>query len=367
MRCLVLIFYLLPGYAFSQNLLGNGSFEEENICAEYKVNCAPEAWIYTVPSFFYYPKGVDMAHTGNRCLALIAGHSEKPFYRTFVRSRLICGLQKGKSYQLQLYVKSVHKILDSLGIYFTSYDFLFEKQVYHKITPTVYFTNSTSKLNVSDTVWQKVVFNYTATGSETFITLGNFSKKGKGGNTGIETEKNFFFLLDDISLTPADANERLCKDWQSSKVEIYEQDERHEFLDRYIKNYRSKPPIVPKPSPTLTVHVDTLLIPDVFFATNNFMINQKTASLLDSFVTVLSKYTPDSVIVLGHTDINGSETYNKELSWRRAGSVAAYLEKKLSFNIDSRGMGSEKPVASNLNAAGRRRNRRVEIYVFLKP
>jgi outer membrane protein OmpA-like peptidoglycan-associated protein len=367
MKLLVLFFLSLPGIAFSQNLVANGDFEEENICAEFKVNCAPEAWIYTVPSFFYYPKGVDLAHSGSRCLALIAGNTEKPLHRTFVRSQLICALQKGKVYHLQLYAKSVHKLFDSLGVYFSSYDFLFEKQVYHKIVPSLYFILSIEKLNNTDTGWQKASFKYIATGNEIFITLGNFSRNGKAGNTGIDGEKNFFFLLDDVSLMPDDVNERLCTDWQASKKKIYDQDERHEFLERYIKHNRATPPRTPKPSPTLTVRVDTMTIPDVFFATNNFMINQKAASLLDSFAKVLNRYTPDSIVVYGHTDNAGSESYNKELSWRRAGSVAAYLEKKLSYKIESRGMGSEKPVATNLTAAGRRRNRRVEIYVFLKP
>ncbi len=58
----ILIFF--PIVSSSQNLLLNSSFEEENICSEYKVDCAPEAWIYTVPSFIYYLKDKNAAHTG---------------------------------------------------------------------------------------------------------------------------------------------------------------------------------------------------------------------------------------------------------------------------------------------------------------
>src|SRR5215216_6277948 len=121
--CFILLF---PIYAFSQNLLVNSGFEEENICTEYKVNCAPEAWIYTVPSFIYYFKDAQLAHQGSRFVAVIAGKSDKLFYRTFVRSRLLCGLQKDKIYHLEFFIKSVHPILDSIGIYFSAYDFLFE-------------------------------------------------------------------------------------------------------------------------------------------------------------------------------------------------------------------------------------------------
>ena len=361
--CLALLF---PAYVFSQNLLVNPGFEEENICSEYKINCAPEGWIYSVPSYGYYFNDRELAHSGSRFVALIAGHSNKPYYRTFVRSRLLCALQKEKMYRLQFFVKSVHPILDSMGVYFTSYDFLFEKQSYQKITPSLYFTDATTKPVKGDTGWQKVSFDYKATGNEIFITLGNFSRKGLSGPTGVYMENNFFVLFDDISLMALDVNERLCADWRKTRDEIYEQDERHEYLDRYIKYYRNKPPPVKKPLPTVTLHIDTLVVPDVFFATNSFMLNTKAASLLDSFALRINQYKLDSINVIGHTDSRGEEQYNKELSWRRANTVAAYLEKKIAVPITSMGVGSDKPVADNRTADGRRRNRRVEIFLYIK-
>jgi outer membrane protein OmpA-like peptidoglycan-associated protein len=346
--------------------LVNVGFEEENICSEYKVNCAPEGWIYTVPSFIYYFDDQRMAYGGSRFVGLIAGHSNKPYYRTFVRSRLLCNLQKGNSYRLDFFIKSVHPVLDSIGVYFTDYDFLFEKQVYHKIIPSLYLADASLKPAKGDTGWQKVSFTYKATGNEVFITLGNFSKRGLSGPTGVPMERNFFVLFDDISLTTIDKNERICADWKRTKEEIYAQDERHEFLDRYIKFYRNKPPVTTKPSPTTIVHVDTLIIPDVFFATNSFMLNTRAVALLDSFSKKINNLKLDSAFVYGHTDSRGTEDFNKELSWRRASSVAAYLEKKTNFKFESIGLGSEKPVATNLTSSGRQRNRRVEILLYIK-
>lgn len=361
--CFVLLF---PIYVFSQNLLVNPGFEEENICSEYKVNCAPEGWIYSVPSFIYYFNEPLLAHQGSRFVSLIAGHSQKPYYRTFVRSRLLCALQKGKTYRLEFFIKSVHPILDSLGIYFTSYDFLFEKQPYPKIVPSRYLADAGIKAAKVDTAWQRVAFTYKAKGNEIFITLGNFSKRGISGPTGIYMEKNFFVFLDDISLTPTDVNERLCLDWRKTREEIYGQDERHEFLEKYIRTFRGKPPAIKKATSTITLKIDTLIVPDVFFATNSFMLNAKSTGLLDSFSKKINNYKLDSLLVFGHTDSRGSEDYNKELSWRRANTVAAYLEKKGAIKIKTIGMGSDKPVADNRTAEGRRRNRRVEIYLYIK-
>ena len=366
MRFLVCIVCLLPAYSYSQNLLVNPGFEEENICSEYAVNCAPEGWLCSLPSFSYYFNEPLLAHQGSKFITIIAGHSQKPFYRTFVRSRLLCGLQKGKIYRLELFLKSLHPILDSIGIYFSSYDFLFEKQVYQKIIPSLYIRNANTKMAKGDTAWQRIVFNYKANGNEDYITIGNFSKRGLGGMTGIYKENNFFVLIDDISLVPIDVNERLCLDWKKRKDEIYAQNERHEYLETYIKTNKTKSQVVKKVTPTITLHIDTLVMPDVFFATNSFMLNTKAIALLDSFSRKMNQYKLDSINIYGHTDSRGTETYNKELSWRRANSVAAYLEKKVSAKIQSEGIGSDKPVADNRTAEGRRRNRRVEIYLYIK-
>ncbi|MFN2438740.1 MAG: OmpA family protein [Chitinophagaceae bacterium] len=362
---LLLIVIFLPFLATSQSLLVNEGFEEENICSEYTVNCAPEGWIYTVPSYTYYFKDKNIAYAGSHYVALIAGHSTKPYYRTFVRSRLLCGLQKGKTYKFQCFVKSRHPILDSLGIYFSSYDFLFEKQPYQKIIASVYFKNNLQK-RTFDTNWQRVSINYTANGTEAFITLGNFSKRGLGGYTGIERENNFFILFDNVSLTPGDRNEILCRDWQQRRDEIYTQDERHEFLAKSIQVYRNKPPALIKPTITKTLHIDTLTVPDVLFATNSFVLNRQAIKLLDSFAKKINNYQVDSIIVNGHTDATGNDNFNKELSWRRANSVAAFLQQSIKMSVTSRGLGSEFPVGDNRTGAGKQRNRRVEIFVYIR-
>ena len=103
-----------------------------------------------------------------------------------------------------------------------------------------------------------------------------------------------------------------------------------------------------------------------FFETNSYMLNAKAAALLDSFSLNINKYQLDSINVFGHTDSRGTEELNKELSWRRANSVASYLEKKIRGKINSAGMGSDIPVADNRIPEGRRKNRRVEIYLYIK-
>ena len=72
-----------------------------------------------------------------------------------------------------------------------------------------------------------------------------------------------------------------------------------------------------------------------------------------------------SIAVEGHTDSVGSVTYNKDLSVRRAESVARNLSRagvgEGALRVTGFGEGS--PIATNNPDAGRARNRRVEVIV----
>ena len=70
----------------------------------------------------------------------------------------------------------------------------------------------------------------------------------------------------------------------------------------------------------------------------------------------------------GHTDIMGSDEYNKDLSKKRAKAVADYLM-KLGLHesrVSWQGHGGKIPIASNASIRGRQENRRVE-FVVVKP
>lgn len=366
MRLLCVLLLLLPVPLTAQELLVNRSFEEENYCTEYDVNCAPEGWIYTIPSFNYYFKDAKLAHSGFHFVSLIAGNSKKQFHRSYVRSRLLCGLRKGSMYRLQLFAKSRHPLLDSVGVYFSPHDFLFEKRVYWKIVPSVYIANAIAKPS-KDTNWQKIVIDYKAAGDESFICIGNFAKNDVRGSTGIHLEDNFFVSFDDISLLPLNPNERLCSNWEQTRDEIYQQDERHEFLDRMIRYNRNKPEQYVKASPTIVRKIDTIIIPDILFETGSSELSVQAHYFLDSICHRLSSVVVDSAAVEGHTDSIGSAENNRLLGYNRANAVSGYLQSKLSgLRFRLKTWASERPVADNRTAIGRQKNRRVEIYLYIR-
>ncbi|MDF1587707.1 MAG: OmpA family protein [Gammaproteobacteria bacterium] len=97
-----------------------------------------------------------------------------------------------------------------------------------------------------------------------------------------------------------------------------------------------------------------------------------SAALKPAFIPTLQKVTdilaryPKTVIhVVGHTDSVGSESYNRDLSERRAQSVVNYFSGQgiTPNRLVTVGRGELEPRASNDTEAGRQLNRRVELYV----
>jgi outer membrane protein OmpA-like peptidoglycan-associated protein len=86
---------------------------------------------------------------------------------------------------------------------------------------------------------------------------------------------------------------------------------------------------------------------------------------LDQVAEALKNQADHKMIVEGHTDSQGNESSNMELSQRRAQSVRDYLVSRgvPADIISATGVGQGRPVADNRTAEGRQNNRRVEIIV----
>ncbi|MBS0432847.1 MAG: OmpA family protein [Proteobacteria bacterium] len=89
-------------------------------------------------------------------------------------------------------------------------------------------------------------------------------------------------------------------------------------------------------------------------------------AILDQAVDTLNRYPQVQIEIDGYTDSVGTDQYNQGLSERRANIVDGYLT---SHGIDAsritsvKGFGETNPIDTNKTAAGRQRNRRVELVV----
>ena len=101
------------------------------------------------------------------------------------------------------------------------------------------------------------------------------------------------------------------------------------------------------------------------FDTNSTDIKPGFHTTMDKVADVVVRYNKTTLTVVGHTDDVGTNSYNQQLSERRAHSVANYLEAKHvnSMRLALAGKGETQPIASNTSESGRQANRRVEIYV----
>lgn len=87
---------------------------------------------------------------------------------------------------------------------------------------------------------------------------------------------------------------------------------------------------------------------------------------LNSVADALMQQDPDSkMVVEGHTDSQGGDAYNQDLSQRRAQTVRDYLVGRgvAADRATAQGFGSSRSIADNKSAEGRANNRRVEIIV----
>jgi outer membrane protein OmpA-like peptidoglycan-associated protein len=108
---------------------------------------------------------------------------------------------------------------------------------------------------------------------------------------------------------------------------------------------------------------ESIVLRGVNFLTNSDELTQESIAILDAVAGTLLQNPDLKLEVSGHTDSDGDDAYNKELSQRRAERVRVYLVEKgvRPGNLTAKGYGEEQPIASNDTAEGKALNRRVEL------
>lgn len=106
-----------------------------------------------------------------------------------------------------------------------------------------------------------------------------------------------------------------------------------------------------------------LTLGDVLFDTGESSLKPAAQNNLLDVAAFLQKYPDRKLTIEGHTDNTGDEEYNMNLSAERALAVKSMLALQGvdSSRISAQGLGESSPMASNDSAAGRQRNRRVDL------
>jgi outer membrane protein OmpA-like peptidoglycan-associated protein len=122
----------------------------------------------------------------------------------------------------------------------------------------------------------------------------------------------------------------------------------------------------------LGTEIQISLSGDVLFNFDKWEIRPEAEKTLYKIVKVIKELKKENVLIEGHTDSKGSDSYNLKLSQKRADSVKIWFLEKGDLNqvkLLAKGYGESRPVAPNTkqdesdNPQGRSKNRRVEIKI----
>jgi len=103
------------------------------------------------------------------------------------------------------------------------------------------------------------------------------------------------------------------------------------------------------------------------FAAGKSEITPEHLPLLEKVRQIIALFPESPLVVEGHTDDRGDPSGNLLLSEKRALAVMQYLRQVMSIPSDrirAIGYGSDKPIASQANAEGRAKNRRIDILIM---
>jgi outer membrane protein OmpA-like peptidoglycan-associated protein len=357
----------------AQSLVGNVGFEERNVCVEYQVKCAPEAW-------FFLPRYARMSpvEPNNNHYEVISMGDPRSDYSVgnYIYTKLFCALVPKAQYRLSFRIYIPTFDFDYLDIWMSNGEPGSRRNSLYTAKAVTILPDSVSG---SKKYWMQVNHTFTAKGGERFLTMGNFQQKALvKAKRSSRKRKTVEYYIDDVSLVALDPSNQSCPEYEAIKDQVYRNNPRHP--GRFIESIPIDSSLLPQPPKRDTVVIDkpvidttpktdTLIIPDVLFHFNSSRLNHAFAARLDSLGEKISGIMFTKLLIAGHTDNVGSDDYNLKLSADRAVTIKNYLADKFRLNkdlIEPMGFGESQPRAPNTTASGRQQNRRVEIIIYYK-
>ena len=353
--------------------MANGSFEDRNICLEYHTGCAPEAWFRVPLSAVTASGGTAGYLMGNRFESLVMENISHPLlFRSFMYTRLLCALEKGKGYRFRASLRTEETAFDHVDVILLPFEPYRNKRQL-AIAKEKFTITPQQQVRELAGNWIEYLFEFTATGDERYLVIGNFSKEILPVKKEQRYLINVIYDIDNISLLPADSTLALCPEWKINKTKLYQNNLRHtafNYLDDEEEVSVTEPPQKNTPGavmPSIPVVNDTLVVPDVLFKFDKTELNPAFAGRLDTLISKIKNRVFKRIEVLGHTDSLGTDAYNQQLSFSRAATVKKYLIDRLQYpedNIITKAFAAMLPVSSNRTREGRQKNRRVEIVLI---
>ncbi|MDP3979623.1 MAG: OmpA family protein [Pseudomonas sp.] len=127
------------------------------------------------------------------------------------------------------------------------------------------------------------------------------------------------------------------------------------------------PEPMPEPAPVAEEPAQVVRVElDVKFDFDKAQVKEESYGDIKNLADFMKQYPQTSTTVEGHTDSVGTDTYNQQLSEKRASAVREVLVNQYGVEgerVNAAGYGEAQPVADNATESGRAINRRVEAQV----
>ena len=349
----IVSFVLLMLFSFfgvGQNLVPNGGFENINPNFNEKPNIINGYKIITdwMPASTGHPDVFHPRHTllkhgkeGNNYTSIMGhqmphtgvGYAGLGAFSTFgfkeyFQVKLRGPLTKGEEYYFEMYVAAcdhdANHATSNFGAAFSPKPLT--KENIEKRTPQI--INPLDRYIENTKGWMKVSGRFIADGTERVLTLGNF--------------------------TPVENTQILPAPTEKQQIQIYM------YVDDVFLIESSKLPDFKNLISEGKIDLNTIR-----FKSGSAEILSSSFVHLNQFVSFLRFQDELHIKIIGHTDNEGSESYNKSLSEKRAKSVMGYLIKEgvSSTILSSEGQGESKPLVPNDTKKGKAKNRRVEFRI----
>ncbi len=367
------LFFSLPVFLFSQNLVPNHSFEavgnlpiiansnnsfEFESLSGYKPfqknlkywkaasDATPDLRIINRSVFRQCQKrykDCNRPKSGDHFVGIMTflKNSNTDSFREYIQIKLKKTIKPGVKTYCELWIQKDRQaklVSNNIGFYFSQKKFYEEKEDLIEKQPQI---NHTEIINQENLEWVKVEGTFIPDKPLIYLTIGNFYNNE---NTKIESYKKYRGL----SWTPAYAHYLIddVRVWQEG-----DKPEENPIFD--ISKIEKNQPVVLK---------------NILFDFDQSTLKPNSFEELNRLLDFLQKNKSVKIAIHGHTDNHGNKTYNLGLSAARAHTVINFLVKNgiEMERLQSKGFGENQPLETNDTEAGREKNRRVEFLILEK-
>lgn len=363
-NCFALFCLLCTVSLSAQNLIKNPSFEQFDHCPKRLGNFDADVVSWSTPTdgstdYFHAcstSMGTPENFNGEQPAEFGEGYAglylyAPDDYREYLQAELIRPLEKGKTYQVSFYVSLAERsdfAINEFGLLFAKDQLeipikkVLSKSHWYRQRGNAYTYMEIGYPNFyADTQdWIPVSTRFVANGTEKYMILGNFKNNARTRKfkTEYTAKQGAYYYVDRVEVRAAESSDSNSGE---NSVQNTEAQKESFALDR--------------------IHA----FKNILFEFDHSELLQTARHELHGLSEYLKANPNVNITINGHTDSKGTDSYNRQLSGKRAKAVADYLiqmgiSKK---RIICQGHSGERPIASNETGAGRKKNRRVEFVI----